>query len=632
MFFHNTKREYRLASTIGCIAVFLCTAPVVYAQSTSGVGGSSLTQVGTAAGLAGGSDLYTLIGRVIYVFLSLIGVVLLGILLFAGYQWMTSDGEKGALEARTRIRNAVIGLVIIAMAYAITAWIMSMIGGAILGLGGSGSGGVGDFSGFFPSRAGSLGSGIIEYHYPERDATNIPRNTSVVISFKEPIRVSSLVQGYTSSTVGPYLLNTDVLKIFPTGHTEEAYTASQVHVSFTGDHKNFVFRLNGMYFGNPTSTSDYTVDIAGGSAGLLRDADGAPAFQGSFSSGYTWRFNVSTVLDLTPPKVVSVIPVAGGRYAPNMLVQINFDKPVDPTSASGVYTSTGGFDNIRVDASPLSDVSSTHQVTGEWKIANHFYTVEFVTDSACGVNSCGDTIYCLPTDASVNVLAHAAHLSDTPPQAAIVTSGSSSLFDGVVDLSGNSLDGNGDGRAEGPDIDNAGWAFGTSHSPELVSPVVFSTTPPAGDAAGSSGRPLDDKPQAAFGGDTQAGVLEASTVNTDNVKLHSNEPASLADTFWFSVSMQSLDATGHPTVGLDSVTDHSSLMVDHRAYVSATSSTTWTPEYDPAIASKIHNIYQNCFQPAASRTCAATSADPSCCDDSPDSGLCDYPRPTTSSP
>ncbi len=71
--------------------------------------------------------MYSIIGNVINVALSFMGVVVLFYFLWAGWKWMTSDGEKGAGEARVMMRNAVIGLIIIVASYSISSFVMAQL-------------------------------------------------------------------------------------------------------------------------------------------------------------------------------------------------------------------------------------------------------------------------------------------------------------------------------------------------------------------------------------------------------------------------------------------------------------------------------------------------------------------------
>jgi len=618
----NAVRPLLLAAVFSFVFLLgLSAFAPVYAQGPDPAG---LQAVGTAAGIGGSSDLFTIIGRIINVALGFVGILLLGLLLYAGYLWMTSGGDAAKVEqAKLYIRNAIIGLIIIVSSFAITSFILAQLAG-VTGFGsGSGTGPFGGGGFGFPGSAGSLGAGIIESHLPQRDATGVARNTPIVITFKEPIRIDSFIKDWTEATSGTVVgLNDDAIKIYPTSDRSQALTPVQARVRFTPDHKTFVIRPVD-YLGNPTSNTDYTVELLGGRTGVVLE-DGTAAFGGAFASGYRWQFQVSTVIDTTPPKVTSVIPSDGGNFAPNIVVQINFNEPVDPTAAAGVWTGTGGFTNVEVRATPASGPEV--RPSGEFKISNGYRTVEFTTDLACGTNSCGSTVYCLPTDASIAVIAHAPTLSDTPPQAFLSGSG----YDGITDMVGNALDGNGDGDTQGSDADavpgndDYGWSFGTRGAPNLEAPRIDSTDPIAGDLIDSSNLPLDSSPSADFDS-----VLQSSTVNSDTVVMQSNEPADMADTFWWSLSQDPLTAAG-AVAGVGDIATKGRLTIDHRLYspASSTAPGAVVPTYQPVIHSGVQNVYQNCFNPAASASCAAGSSNPNCCDGRPQAGGCAALTPT----
>lgn len=81
------------------------------------------------SGLAGdGGSLPGMIGRIINIALSFLGIVLLFYLIYGGFKWMTAGGDsKGVDEAKTMIRNAIIGMVIIAASYAISAFVVTRL-------------------------------------------------------------------------------------------------------------------------------------------------------------------------------------------------------------------------------------------------------------------------------------------------------------------------------------------------------------------------------------------------------------------------------------------------------------------------------------------------------------------------
>lgn len=73
-------------------------------------------------------ELYVVAGRFIETFLSFLGVIFILLAIYAGYLWMTARGkEEKVEEARSILTNAVIGLVIIVAAYAITYFVLFYI-------------------------------------------------------------------------------------------------------------------------------------------------------------------------------------------------------------------------------------------------------------------------------------------------------------------------------------------------------------------------------------------------------------------------------------------------------------------------------------------------------------------------
>ena len=92
-------------------------------------GGTALGQVGSAAGIdSGTTSLPAIVGNIINVVLGFMGIVLLFYLIYGGFLWMTSGGDsKGVDAAKTMIRNAIIGLVIIVASYAISTFVLQQL-------------------------------------------------------------------------------------------------------------------------------------------------------------------------------------------------------------------------------------------------------------------------------------------------------------------------------------------------------------------------------------------------------------------------------------------------------------------------------------------------------------------------
>lgn len=97
--------------------------------------GGNLQQVAQGSGIpqVGASSLPDVVARIIGVVTSLLGLILLGYLIYAGYLWMTAGGDdKKVIEAKTMIKNAVIGLVLIALSYAISSFIITTLSSDVL--------------------------------------------------------------------------------------------------------------------------------------------------------------------------------------------------------------------------------------------------------------------------------------------------------------------------------------------------------------------------------------------------------------------------------------------------------------------------------------------------------------------
>ena len=70
------------------------------------------------------TTLATTLGLVISVALSILGVIFIFIIILAGYQWITAQGnEQGVTKAKDSMTRAIIGLIVIISAYAVWVFI-----------------------------------------------------------------------------------------------------------------------------------------------------------------------------------------------------------------------------------------------------------------------------------------------------------------------------------------------------------------------------------------------------------------------------------------------------------------------------------------------------------------------------
>ncbi len=77
-------------------------------------------------------DLRVLVGKIINIVLGFLGAIFLALTVYAGFKYMTAGGnEEKTKEALALLRNAIIGLVIILLAWAITRIVTIMLSRAV---------------------------------------------------------------------------------------------------------------------------------------------------------------------------------------------------------------------------------------------------------------------------------------------------------------------------------------------------------------------------------------------------------------------------------------------------------------------------------------------------------------------
>lgn len=88
-------------------------------NATAGIGGFNVTNTSTPVNIIAG---------IIKILLGLLGVIFMILIIVSGFQWMGAGGNKEAVgKAQTRIKNATIGLIIVLLAWIITAFIISRL-------------------------------------------------------------------------------------------------------------------------------------------------------------------------------------------------------------------------------------------------------------------------------------------------------------------------------------------------------------------------------------------------------------------------------------------------------------------------------------------------------------------------
>ncbi|MCX6797945.1 MAG: pilin [Candidatus Falkowbacteria bacterium] len=120
-----------LKKTVLLFGLFFCLASnpsFALAQVDTSYGLNTTMDQGNLKQALSATDPRLRAGQIIGVVLSFIGVIFLILMIYAGIMWMTAAGnEQQVSKAKDLLVNAIIGLVIVFAAYAITAYIGDLL-------------------------------------------------------------------------------------------------------------------------------------------------------------------------------------------------------------------------------------------------------------------------------------------------------------------------------------------------------------------------------------------------------------------------------------------------------------------------------------------------------------------------
>ena len=93
----------------------------------------NLSNIGPGLGFGNGvQDPFSVVAKVINIFLGAMGVLFLALMVYGGYLWMTAMGEEEKItKSKDTIVPAVIGLIIILAAYSLTTFVIKGLVGAV---------------------------------------------------------------------------------------------------------------------------------------------------------------------------------------------------------------------------------------------------------------------------------------------------------------------------------------------------------------------------------------------------------------------------------------------------------------------------------------------------------------------
>lgn len=120
----------RVLATLICltIATIAIIPSIVLAQDIFGLN----YVAGEVNAYAGGGQLELVVPRIINIIMSILGIIAVVIILVGGFMWMTAAGnEERVGKAKKVLVAGVIGLLIVIAAYAIAAFVIERLYGAV---------------------------------------------------------------------------------------------------------------------------------------------------------------------------------------------------------------------------------------------------------------------------------------------------------------------------------------------------------------------------------------------------------------------------------------------------------------------------------------------------------------------
>ncbi len=314
----------RLSALIALSALSLTTgllafeAQPAYAQVDTGLAG-----VGSTVKL-GGTDPRVIAARIINVTLGLLGIVVLSLIIYAGFLWMTSGGDAEKVsQAKKILQNSIIGLVIILSAWGITTFVINALLSATGGGGGAGGGpGGGPGGGGLP---GGGGGAAFQVQSLTPSGTVSIRNIEVRFIFTRSIDPTTTAA------------NLQVLRASDSTPVAGTLTVSDSIASFVPEAACPAPNETRRCFDSDT---EYIIRVGTG----LRSTGGQSVVCGGFAPVCEGRFTSGNLVDTAAPNVTIEAPFDGQSIPADDLVIIR----THVTDDAGVSYAESFVDGVSV--------------------------------------------------------------------------------------------------------------------------------------------------------------------------------------------------------------------------------------------------------------------------------------------
>jgi hypothetical protein len=316
---------------------FLCCLAVGANLAWAADFGTNAVSTGLAGTLTT-ADPRFLAGRIVQIALSFLGVIAVLIVMYAGFLWMSSDGDEEKIRtAKGILRNGVIGLAIILASWGIATYIINRL----VGNSGSVFAPSVRMQGLSTSGIGAIGNCTVDSTYPSNNQTDLPRNTSIMITFKEELKLDSVCvdnagaacacNNSTCNKINPLavrLYKTDLGDACTDSCPATNSNVIDLLVNVASGNKTLV-----LIPANPLGSSDGNVAYSIKFTNQVKKLDNSSMFKNCNTDFVQWNFTVNNKFDLTPP----IVNLSGVFPNPDNLPDV-YEETAQPRVAAGAIT------------------------------------------------------------------------------------------------------------------------------------------------------------------------------------------------------------------------------------------------------------------------------------------------------
>jgi hypothetical protein len=119
-----------IAPVVSCALLMAVAVPHVGAQNTVAVCSGVAAAGGSCSEAGAGTTVNEVIGVVVNILSFVVGIVAVIMIIVAGFKYVTSGGDSSNVQsAKNTIMYAIVGLIIVAMARAITGFVLDRVAG-----------------------------------------------------------------------------------------------------------------------------------------------------------------------------------------------------------------------------------------------------------------------------------------------------------------------------------------------------------------------------------------------------------------------------------------------------------------------------------------------------------------------